>query len=125
MPYANKEDEREYQRKHYIRYKDEYLKRSKENNRRYIRRNRELVNRYKVFVGCHKCGFKKHHNALDLHHVSGNKDRTIARLCRGSVSMKRLEEEIRKCVVLCANCHRMEHAKRSPSQGSSTGRAAG
>jgi predicted HNH restriction endonuclease len=28
-----------------------------------------------------------------------------------SLSIKRLQKEIQKCVVLCANCHRIEHAR--------------
>ena len=47
-------------------------------------------------------------NVLDFH----NKDReekefTIGRLKKGSLSV--IQDEIDKCVVLCANCHREFH----------------
>lgn len=47
--------------------------------------------------------------ALDFHHLDPTeKDKNVGDLM--SFSTQKLKEEIRKCVVLCANCHRMVHA---------------
>ena len=46
---------------------------------------------------------------MDLHHLDpSQKDERVAQLAKSS-SYKKLQEEIDKCVVLCANCHRMVH----------------
>lgn len=57
--------------------------------------------------GCKIC---EEHRAvcLDFHHVEPGEH--ISKLIRDGVSMKTIEKEIRKCVVLCANCHRLLHA---------------
>ncbi len=111
MSYANKEDQQEYQRKHYLRNKKKYLRKSKENNKRYRARNREFIKRYKMSVGCQECGFKKHYAALDFHHMTDDKKDNIALMSNESFSLKRIKTEIRKCVVLCANCHRTKHCE--------------
>lgn len=47
--------------------------------------------------------------ALDFHHLNpSEKDLEVSLLTR--YSTKRVKDEIRKCVVLCANCHRKLHA---------------
>ncbi|CCA66262.1 HNH endonuclease [Erwinia phage phiEa116] len=70
--------------------------------------NRKLMRRYKSFCGCKFCG-EKEPVALDLHHLDPKgKDANPSTLLAGSKS--RLKSEIRKCVVLCANCHRKVHA---------------
>jgi hypothetical protein len=58
---------------------------------------------------CAVCGLAEEW-CLDLHHVDpSTKDRNISDLVWGS-SWSRTWEEIQKCVVLCANCHRRVHA---------------
>ena len=46
---------------------------------------------------------------LDFHHVAG-KDFTIGAINRRGWAVERLEREIRKCTVVCSNCHRKLHA---------------
>lgn len=48
---------------------------------------------------CIFCGYDKYNGALDFHHIDG-----ITR------SWKRVEKELEKCVLVCANCHREIHA---------------
>lgn len=65
---------------------------------------REWVNKYKVEAGCTDCGWREHPCALDFDHTDG-KTANISSLR----SVKAIEEEIarHKCVVRCANCHRI------------------
>ena len=46
--------------------------------------------------------------ALDFHHL-GNKVKAVSEIIRAGGSAARVSREITKCVVVCANCHRMEH----------------
>jgi hypothetical protein len=71
-----------------------------------INRRRHL-NRYKGNKGCQHCGYNNP-IALDFHHVSG-KDKGIAGMLTNK--LRGIFDEIRKCIVLCANCHRIEHSK--------------
>lgn len=67
----------------------------------------DFVKKYKLERGCKICGYKESALALDLDH----KDRTKKEfsLSRAhSVSWERLHEELAKCEVLCANCHRIK-----------------
>lgn len=70
--------------------------------------NRRLMQRYKSWCGCRLCG-EKAYVALDLHHVDmTTKEENPSKLVAHTT--KRLKAEIRKCVVLCATCHRKVHA---------------
>lgn len=72
-------------------------------------RRRYWLGLYKQNKGCHVCGFNKSINALDWHHINmQEKEAHITNLHTGK--LKKLFAELRKCVVLCANCHRMVHA---------------
>lgn len=69
--------------------------------------NIELVDKYKQ-CGCQKCGEKRPY-LMEFHHINPqNKKNTIAHMIKSS-SLQNLKEEIEKCVVLCANCHREFH----------------
>ena len=58
---------------------------------------------------CAKCGETRGY-VLDYHHVDPNeKDSTIARLTSNSTKIENVLEEVKKCIVLCANCHREYH----------------
>lgn len=58
--------------------------------------------------GCRKCGEKRPY-VLDFHHRDPSvKEGTINHMLKSS-SFEKLMEEINKCDVLCANCHREFH----------------
>lgn len=71
----------------------------------------ELFKKYsekmKLERGCDKCGYKKCSKALEWHHPNSNKDGDPSELLH--YSLKKYIEEIKKCQLLCANCHREEH----------------
>lgn len=71
-------------------------------------RRRRHINRYKVLKGCQHCGYNDNPVALDFHH-SGDKVGGVAGML--THTRKKLFTEIRKCTVLCANCHRVEHER--------------
>jgi len=108
MPYSDKKNQKEYHKNWYKRNKDRILAKSKINNKIYINRNIEYVKEYKLKLGCARCGYNNHHSALDFHHL-GDKEHNICKLVRTPISIKTINEEIAKCIVLCANCHRIEH----------------
>lgn len=71
-------------------------------------RNKTLVARYKRLCGCKLCG-EQDPIVLDLHHLNPDeKDADPSKLL--SCTREKVKTEIRKCVVLCANCHRRVHA---------------
>lgn len=62
---------------------------------------------------CSRCGWNENIAALQFHHLDPNeKDFTIGRFLHKSWSF--LEAELKKCVLLCANCHITEHTNRGP-----------
>lgn len=61
---------------------------------------------------CSVCGYSKYLGALEFHHLDPyKKDLNIAMITQSSKKFKQLTEELDKCVLLCANCHREEHAR--------------
>ena len=56
----------------------------------------------KMRFGCRECGYKKHPAALHFNHL--NQETKSTNVSRISTWMK-LKNEIRKCEILCANCH--------------------
>ena len=70
--------------------------------------NCKLVRRIKQAVGCAKCP-EREPVALDFHHLDpAEKDLNISSMTAYCTAT--LKAEIRKCVILCANCHRKVHA---------------
>lgn len=58
---------------------------------------------------CIKCGYSKYAGALDFHHRDPNqKDFSFSKARRKMWSSK-IEKELDKCDLLCANCHRETH----------------
>lgn len=60
---------------------------------------------------CSKCGYSRHPSALEFHHLDPTqKDFTIARVRLNKLNAE-IKKELDKCVILCSNCHREEHAR--------------
>lgn len=58
---------------------------------------------------CSECGYDKCKDALDFHHVNPAEKEFIM-AAAWTLSEQRIKEEVSKCVILCANCHREVHA---------------
>ena len=107
MPYKDpakrKEYHKAYNKKHYAENRDYWLEKSKKQKIR----KREWFQAIKADLSCQRC--KADHPAvLDFHHHEDNKLFTVSEgLDR--YSEKKMLEEIAKCEVLCANCHRIHH----------------
>lgn len=59
---------------------------------------------------CERCGYNKNLAALDFHHRDPNtKKFQIDMRAFSNTNLDTLKEELDKCDLLCANCHREEH----------------
>jgi transposase-like protein len=57
---------------------------------------------------CTLCGYDKWRGALEFHH----KDPKLKiRAIKVDVGINKLREEVKKCILLCANCHREVEGK--------------
>lgn len=108
MPFKDKQKQLESQRRHYSRNKSGRLLLNKAR----FKELTELTNSIKS-KGCILCP-EKDICCLDFHHVNPEeKDLSICRAKQNGWSNERMLREIRKCVVLCSNCHRkLEDKKR-------------
>ena len=59
---------------------------------------------------CSVCGYSRYIGALEFHHVDpSNKDFGIG--SKGYTrSFSKIKEELDKCILVCANCHREIHS---------------
>lgn len=57
-------------------------------------------------VPCADCGHKYEYYCMDFDHVRGKKKFDLSKAVRLSVSLESLYEEMAKCDVVCAICHR-------------------
>ena len=57
---------------------------------------------------CSNCGYDKCLDALDFHHLDPTKK--DPKSFEKNVAWSILKEEIKKCILLCSNCHRELHA---------------
>lgn len=91
---------------YYSKNKDKY----KNKNKVLKERNKNWVKKYKSNLQCEKCG-EDESVCLDFHHLDPKeKEFTISDLKWSTYSIKTLKAEIKKCIVVCANCHRKIHA---------------
>ena len=59
---------------------------------------------------CQICKYNKYSGALELHHIDPTqKDVSISRIRANCSSWESVVKELRKCILLCANCHREVH----------------
>lgn len=70
---------------------------------------KNIVQEIKSSCSCAKCGQTRGY-VLDFHHIDPNeKNDNIARLTSNNSKLDKVYDEMKKCIVLCANCHREFH----------------
>jgi len=64
---------------------------------------RKYLAEYKISKGCVDCGYSAHHAALDFDHIADDKSFNVC----NAKSINAAKDEIKKCEVVCSNCHRI------------------
>jgi len=106
--------------------RDKHIKRNRAVRDKRLVEIRKWVNDYKVEHGCVDCGYNANAAALDLDHRDPTEKRnTVCMLVRNMNSLEGVKEEVVKCDVRCANCHRIKHANERQTSVVSAGCAAG
>ena len=109
MPAKTRELARAQWREWYQRNKDTYnvATRSRKDDRK--RSVTKWLDEYKKSLCCMRCGFS-HPAVLQFHHRDrSTKVINVSEAPNWGWGRGRIQEEIEKCDVLCANCHFIEH----------------
>ena len=108
MPYKDKEirkiKNKEYGKKYYEANKTEIIKKSA--TRKKLLRKKWLE--FKATLSCQHCG-ETHPATFDFHHVKKDTTNKKVHKLLQFQNYNGAREEIKKCIVLCANCHRKHH----------------
>lgn len=110
MPFVDPEKRKRYQKT----WNENYYRkhRKKEIARVALRKTklREWLDEYRKGLSCNRCG-ENHPACLDFHHKDAKeKDFSLGNVKAMGWGREKLLSEIKKCVVVCANCHRKLHA---------------
>lgn len=95
-------------RKHYLRNLDKVQRRTETNRKNAVHLNCEYIEKYLTEHSCVDCG-NNNPIVLDFDHVRGEKIASLSEMKKDGWSLKAIIEEIDKCEVRCANCHRIRH----------------
>ena len=93
----------------YQRHKDYQKANARKHTAGYRDALREYLWNYLLTHPCEQCG-EKDPVVLEFHHMYG-KDMAISEMITRITRIEKLEEELKKCMVLCSNCHRRLTAK--------------
>lgn len=99
-----------YKDEHYKQNSSFYVKKARERNLKTRKLYREKIVKILENNPCVDCG-ERDIFVLEFDHVRGKKVECISKLVQDVVSWKRIESEIAKCEVRCANCHRRKTIK--------------
>lgn len=99
-----------------------YKRRGKENSSVYckkctteqtLERTRKFKYKMVEYKGgcCSRCGYKKSISALEFHHLDPSKKDFTLSHSRCTKFDDRIKNELDKCIMVCANCHREIHEK--------------
>jgi len=106
MPRNSNEYQQKYQNEWYKKQSPEYKQRQKELKQARAERNRQYIAN-KRSEPCTCCGEIHPQEIMEFHHTDGSPEARVGHLYGNS--LKRLQEEIDKCVVICPNCHTKIH----------------
>jgi len=93
-----------YIRKHYRENLDYYKQKAKESEIRFKKWWKE----YKSAFSCIVCD-ESYSACIEFHHLDPTKKEANIGTLAGSFSRRAIRKEMKKCVSVCANCHRKIH----------------
>ena len=101
-----------YYQEHWISAEAVEVARVSENKRRMNRKHAwyQALCRYKELRGCADCGYNEDGRALQFDHLTEDKSFDVAR--GHTRSNTQIINEVRKCDVVCANCHAIRTSRR-------------
>lgn len=102
------EERRAYWRQWYEnnKHREDYKKKDKATKYRIRKEKREWFIEYRKLLKCEISDWR----VLDFHHIDPTQKLTeVTNLVQSGKSKEKIMNEISKCKVLCANCHRIEH----------------
>lgn len=94
-------------RKYYNNNRDRQLLLAIKRRHKYYKLKRKLIDELKD-VPCKDCRKKYPSYVMDFDHIDGNlKLGNVASMITRNLSLENIKNEIEKCDILCANCHRI------------------
>ena len=107
MPIKDLEKRKESNRKASLKYYEKNKEKVLANTRKRNERIRKEYEDFKSSLKCERCE-ENHIACLEFHHLNPlEKDKPISTMF--SYSKERFEAEVKKCIVLCSNCHKKLH----------------
>ncbi len=103
-----KECSNAYVRNHYLNNRNYYLDKAKRRNRIIRIQIKKYIWDYLIKHSCVDCG-ESDPVVLEFDHIS-NKIINISEMARDKYALSKIIEEIAKCEIRCANCHRRKTA---------------
>jgi hypothetical protein len=104
MPTKDKEKRNATNRASYHRNKEKRQKKNRENKAT----AKEKWKAFKSTLSCVQCG-QNHPAVLDFHHIERHPSNRKVNKLLTNKAYKKAAEEVKKCIVLCSNCHRIHH----------------
>lgn len=101
-----KECRSEYNKQHYLKNKSRYIEARKKSRQKCV----DQVRSFKEENPCTDCGKTYPYFVMEFDHVRGEKKGCIARMVKAG-SPKKLQEELKKCELVCCLCHRFRTFK--------------
>jgi 5-methylcytosine-specific restriction endonuclease McrA len=111
MPINDPIKQKEASRRHYVANRDKVIAKAKEYSVKARVRIRAFITAHLKANPCVDCG-ETDTIVLEFDHLK-DKDFNLSDAARKGVSIKKLNAEIAKCEVRCANCHRRKTYERS------------
>mgnify|MGYP001362314419 CR=1 FL=1 len=105
MAFKNKETASKY----YILHRKQMIQKSMKYNKILRHKLMQYVYDYLASHPCVECG-ESDVRVLEFDHVRGIKRTEVMRLASGAYGWNAVKEEIKKCDIRCANCHRRKTA---------------
>ena len=113
--------QRAYHRNYYQRNRSRFIEKNRRNKNRQRNRLRAILWAVKENP-CQDCGGSFHPWVMELdHRDGGTKEAAVSNLVSKGCTDARLLEEIEKCDLVCANCHRMRTHRRMYDDTSTPG----